>query len=31
MLWEQALDIVKWDKHVHGIIDESDAFVLYTF
>lgn len=31
MLWEQALDIVKWDRHVQCIIDESDAFVLYTF
>lgn len=31
MLWEQALDVVKRDRHVQCIIDESDAFVLYTF
>lgn len=31
MLWEQALDIVKQDRHVQCIIGESDAFVLYTF
>lgn len=28
---EQALDIVKGNRHVQCIIDESDAFVLYTF
>lgn len=31
MLWEQALDIVKWDKHVHCIIDESDGLFCILF